>query len=120
MAFNQTKKSARKPVSPPVAKYRDGLINVSVWQNVSEKGTFYSVSHERRYQDDKKNWRSSQTYPAFEIQTLRKLLDLAHTDILNAQAEARASVKPVAGLEPEVETVEDVEALATDTEQESS
>ena len=79
--------------SPPVAKYQDGLISVSVWENSNDKGTFYSVTHERRYQDDKGNWKSSQSYPAFEIQTLRKLLDLAHTAILEAQAEARSGKK---------------------------
>ncbi len=88
MSFKKATATAKAPGNPPVAKFQDGLISVSVWENTSEKGTFYSVTHERRYQDDK-GWKSSQSYPAFEIQTLRKLLDMAHTAILEVQGEAR-------------------------------
>ncbi len=89
MSFKKAKAPAKASGNPPVAKYQDGLISVSVWENTSEKGTFYSVTHERRYQDEK-GWKSSQSYPAYEIQTLRKLLDMAHTAILEAHAEAKA------------------------------
>lgn len=89
MSFKKTKTTpAKAPGNPPVAKFQDGLISVSVWENEGEKGKFYSVTHERRYQDDK-GWKSTQSYPAYEIQALRKLLDMAHTAILEAQAEAK-------------------------------
>lgn len=96
MAFPKTTTENRKQAAPPVAKYQDGLISVSVWENANDKGVFYSVTHERRYQDDKGEWKSAQSYPAYEIQTLRKLLDVAHTAILEAQAEAKSRKAPVA------------------------
>ena len=82
--------TVKAPGNPPIAKYQDGLISVSVWENASEEGVFYSVTHERRYKDEK-GWHSSQSYPAFKIPTLRKLLDMAHTAILEAQAAAKVS-----------------------------
>lgn len=95
MTFKKAKTTAKTPGNPPVAKFQDGLISVSVWENITDKGAFYSVTHERRYQDES-GWKSSQSYPAFEIQSLRKLLDMAHTAILEAQGEAKREAKNAA------------------------
>lgn len=102
MTFKKRRNTGKAPGNPPVAKFQDGLTSVSVWENAGEKSTFYSVTHERRYQDEK-GWKSSQSYPAYEIQTLRKLLDMAHTAILEAQAEQRAgkSAAPEEDEQPE-------------------
>jgi len=89
MSFKKAQAPAKPPGNPPVAKFRDGLISVSVWEQTNENGTFYSVTHERRYQDEK-GWHSSQSYPAYEIQTLRKLLDMAHTAILRDRSDPPA------------------------------
>jgi hypothetical protein len=89
MSFKTKTAPTKAPGNPPVAKYQDGLISVSVWENATEKGTFYSVTHERRYKDEDV-WKSSQSYPGYEIQTLRKLLDMAHTAILEATALAKS------------------------------
>lgn len=79
--------------NPPVEKFQDGLIAVSVWENATDKGTFYSVTHERSYKDEKGDWHKSDSYPDYDIQTLRKLLDLAHSFIIEAKAKARAEKK---------------------------
>ena len=92
MAFKAKTKPKEKG-DPPVQKYRDGYITVSVWANEAEDRVFHSVTFERRYKKDENTWASSQSVPAYEIQTLRKLLDMAHTDILQAEAATREARK---------------------------
>jgi hypothetical protein len=80
-AEKQTKEKGK----PPVGKFKDGLITVSLWEKAGKEGrVFHEVSIERRYQDASGDWRTSGSVPGHKIQTLRKLLDMAHTEILNA------------------------------------
>lgn len=72
---------------PPIARFRDQGLTVSVWERQTEKGTFYDVSFFRSYKDQADNWQNTSNCPANDIQTLRKLLDLAHTEILALRAE---------------------------------
>lgn len=99
MAFKKTKPEAKQPASPPVAKLRDGLISASIWERKGEKGAFYSVSFERRYQDGEGNWKSSHSYDVGDLLALAKLADQAHTKILEALHEEK----------PAKETTEDGE-----------
>lgn len=69
----------------PVAKIRIGLINASVWENTTDKGTFHNVTFERRYRDGKGNWASSHSYNAEDLLALAKAADLAFTRILDAR-----------------------------------
>ncbi|MBW3011729.1 hypothetical protein KY311_00945 [Candidatus Woesearchaeota archaeon] len=45
----------------PEKKFKAGPIAVAVWRNKGEKGTYYSVSFEKRYKTDKEEWRSTKT-----------------------------------------------------------
>ena len=58
MTFTKTK-TEKQPANPPVAKLRDGLVSASIWERQTEKGTFYSVTFERRYKDAKGEWKCS-------------------------------------------------------------
>ena len=72
---------------PPVAKLRIGLINATVWERpTAEKGTFYSVSFERRYQDSDGNWQSTHSYNRDDLLVLAKLADQAHSKIFELQS----------------------------------
>jgi len=73
--------------NPPVARFRDQGLTVSVWERVTDKGTFYDVSFSRSYKDQAGEWHNTGNCPSSEIQTLRKLLDLAHTEILEWKAQ---------------------------------
>jgi hypothetical protein len=44
MSFKKATAPAKAPGNPPIAKFQDGLVSVSVWENTSDKGTFYSVN----------------------------------------------------------------------------
>ena len=83
MATNNSKNTqSTETAKPPVAKLRLGLINASIWERVTENGTFHSVTFERRYRDGQGNWHSTHSYDASDLLTLAKLADQAHTKIV--------------------------------------
>ena len=64
-----TTNTSRKPqttesAKPPVAKLRIGLVNASIWERTTDKGTFHSVTFERRYRDANGEWNSTQSFDA--------------------------------------------------------
>jgi hypothetical protein len=84
MSFKNTNKTeAAETKNPPVAKVRVGPITGSIWENKTEKGTFYNVTFERRYKDGD-TWKSSHSYNAGDLLELAKAADLAHTKIIEA------------------------------------
>jgi hypothetical protein len=84
MALKSTQKiETAEPKKAPVGKVRVGLITASVWENPTEKGTFYNVTFERRYKDAQGNWQSSHSYGESDLLELAKAADLAHTEIIN-------------------------------------
>ncbi len=87
MSLKNTKKNeAAETKNPPVAKVRVGLITASIWENPTEKGTFYNVTFERRYKDGDQ-WKSSHSYNAGDLLELAKAADLAHTKIVEANSQ---------------------------------
>ena len=91
MATNTSKKQSSESAKPPVAKLRLGLINASIWERVTEKGKFLSVTFERRYRDGKGDWHSTHSYDASDLLTLSKLADQAHTRIVELQTTEAAA-----------------------------
>ena len=91
MATNTSKKQSTESAKPPVAKLRLGLINASIWERVTEKGTRYSVTFERRYRDVKGEWHSTHSYDAGDLLTLAKLADQAHSKIVELQTTQAAA-----------------------------
>lgn len=83
MSFKKNK-TAEKPNQPPVDEIRIGLQKASIWENETKDGTFYSVSFDRRYQDEKGDWHSASGYGLRDLLVLSKLADLAHTRIVEA------------------------------------
>lgn len=82
MSFKNSKKSeAAETKNPPVAKVRVGLITGSIWENKTDKGTFYNVTFERRYKDGD-DWKTSHSYNLGDLLELAKCADLAHTKII--------------------------------------
>ncbi len=76
------KATASETNKPPVAKLRIGLLNASIWERTTDKGTFQSVSFERRYRDSDGNWQSTYSFDASDLLALAKLADQAHSKIL--------------------------------------
>lgn len=54
-------------------------MKLSVWENMSKEGNiFHSVTFERRYQDEKKEWKSSNSVPLNQVLRVAKLFEAAH------------------------------------------
>jgi len=75
-----------KAANPPVEKVRVGLVTASIWERSTDNGKFYAVTFERRYRDSQGEWQTSHSYDAAELLALGKAADLAHTKILELQA----------------------------------
>jgi hypothetical protein len=80
MAFGNKTKSEK--AAPPVHKLRIGLQTASFWENKTDKGTFYTVTFDRRFQDSKSDWHSTNGYGLRDLLILSKLADLAHTKLI--------------------------------------
>ena len=78
-----TKPAATDTNKPPVARLRIGLINASIWERATDKGTFHSVSFERRYKDAAGNWQTTHSFDTSDLLALAKLADQAHSKILD-------------------------------------
>jgi hypothetical protein len=77
-----TKAPATETNKPPVARMRIGLIGASIWERATDKGTFHSVSFERRYKDAAGNWQTTHSFDTSDLLALSKLADQAHSKIL--------------------------------------
>lgn len=82
---NDTKKSRN---NPPVARLRVGQLNASIWERQTAKGTFYSVTVERRYRDAEGNWKSTQGYSVDDLPVLVELAKDARSRMLELQRHA--------------------------------
>jgi hypothetical protein len=80
MAFGNKTKSEK--VAPPVHKIRIGLQTASFWENKTDKGTFYTVTFDRCFQDSKSHWHSTNGYGLRDLLILSKLADLAHRKLI--------------------------------------
>jgi hypothetical protein len=45
-----------------VEKFRDGPVQVSIWQNQGSKGAFRAASFELRYKDSQEQWQTGRSY----------------------------------------------------------
>jgi len=79
---------ASKP--KPAHKIRSGSITVTIWKNEGDKRAFYSVTPSRSYKQGNE-WKETDSYGDEDLMTLAKLLDLAHTWIVNQQSERKAA-----------------------------
>jgi hypothetical protein len=63
-----------------------GVLQVTIWRNTSEKGNWYSVIPARSYKQGDDMWKETDSLGSDDLLTMAKLLDLAHTWVINQQA----------------------------------
>jgi hypothetical protein len=83
---NTKNETAETKKNPPVRKLRVDSINVSIWKNTNDKGTFYSATFDNRYRDSEGNWKSGHSYGVGDLLALAKAADYAHTHISGLRA----------------------------------
>jgi hypothetical protein len=69
----------------PAHRIRRGVLQVTIWRNSSEKGTWYSVIPSRGYKQGDDAWRETDSLNADDLLPMAKLLDLADTWIMHQQ-----------------------------------
>jgi hypothetical protein len=75
----------------PAHKIRRGVLQVTIWRNTSDKGTWYSVIPSRSYKNGDDMWKESDSLGFDDLLPMAKLLDLADTWIMHQQqADAKA------------------------------
>jgi len=72
--------------SKPAFNSRHRRLQVAVWQNDTAKGTFFNVSLQRSYQDDKEWKRSQSSLNRDDLLVAAKLLNWAHSAINTARS----------------------------------
>jgi len=78
---------ATKPAQP-AHKIRDGVLEAAIWKNDGEKGPWYSVAASRSYKQGEE-WKQTNSFGFDDLLPLAKLMDLAHTWILERQQSER-------------------------------
>jgi len=85
-------------MSKPAHKIRLGVLQVTIWRNSGEKGSWYSVLPARSYKQGD-DWKETDSLNFDDLLGMAKLLDLAHTWIMHQQmadAKARKESAPAA------------------------
>jgi hypothetical protein len=83
----------------PAHKLRRGVLQVTIWRNTSDKGTWYSVIPSRGYKQGDDAWKETDSLNQDDLLPMAKLLDLADTWIMHQQqadAKARKNSGPTA------------------------
>lgn len=61
----------------PVKTLYSGTLSLSVWQNETEKGKFYSFTFVKSYKDEEDNWQQTQTLHESDLLVLMSLIQEA-------------------------------------------
>lgn len=72
----------------PFLTVRMGRINAAIWRNETESGARFNVTLERLYRDSEGNWKSTASLGREDLLLAAKVLDRAHSQILEIPAEA--------------------------------
>jgi hypothetical protein len=82
MKRRKVKKHETKP--RPVAVIAVGKITANIWQTVNDRGTFHSITFERRYRDKKGKWQIARSFKAgTDVRALMEAAARANDKIVN-------------------------------------
>jgi hypothetical protein len=85
MAFKK-----QNEANKPAHTIRCGVLSASIWEQNGKNGTFYRVNVQRAYKPEgAEAWEHTDSFGKDDLLTVAKLLDLSHSWIMRAEAEAR-------------------------------
>src|SRR5207244_4199009 len=80
-----------KAMSQPAHKIRFGVLQVTIWRNTSDKGTWYSAVPTRSYKQGDETWKETDSLGADDLLIMAELLRQAFSWIAKqAQADSKA------------------------------
>ena len=77
-------------MASPAIKFRDGVLQVTVWRNTGERGNYYTVNPTRSYKADDDSWRETDSLGQDDLLPMAELLREAYAWI---KAQKRADAK---------------------------
>jgi hypothetical protein len=77
-------------MTTPAIKFRDGTLQVTVWRNTGDKGSYYSVTPTRSYKQDDDVWKQTESLGQDDLLAMAELLREAYAWI---KAQKRADSK---------------------------
>ena len=86
-AANDESQSANRPV----AKFRHGSVELTVWPNQTESGTMYNTTITNSYKDDKSGeWKPTNSFSPTDLLVVGELARQAFAEIGKLKQQARA------------------------------
>ena len=80
----EDKPAAKKPAHT----IRSGALTVTIWKNKGDKGPWYSAIPSRSYKQGEE-WKQTDSFGQDDLLLLAKLLDMAHTWIVQQHQQAK-------------------------------
>lgn len=78
-------------MTQPAHKIRDGALQVTIWRNTSDKGTYYTANPTRSYRNGDDTWRETDSLNADDMLAMAELLREAYAWIkIQRRADAKA------------------------------
>ena len=78
-------------MSQPAHKIRFGVLQVTIWRNTSDKGTWYSAVPTRSYKQGEETWKETDSLGSDDLLAMAELLRQAFSWIAKQmQADAKA------------------------------
>jgi hypothetical protein len=93
--MSDTSKPESGKARRPIHSISAGGIEVSIWENQGQKGTFYTVTHRRSYKQGDE-WKETDSYGEDDLLRLSKLIDEADSWIAAHRRGQRAGKKSAA------------------------
>jgi hypothetical protein len=79
------------PMTQPAHKIRFGLLQVTIWRNTSDKGTWYSAVPSRSYKQGEDTWKETDSLSTDDLLAMAELLRQAFAWISRQmQADSKA------------------------------
>jgi hypothetical protein len=57
----------RNTMSSPAHKIRDGVLQVCIWRNTSDRGTYYTATPQRSYKQGDETWKETDSLNGDEV-----------------------------------------------------
>ncbi len=71
-------------MAQPAAKFRDGLLTVTIWGNENEGGkVFFSIDLKRSYKDSAGDWQETSSLDTQDLLKASRLLQQAYDETVN-------------------------------------
>jgi hypothetical protein len=89
--MTEHEETQKQEPNKPIAKYQMNSVHGSLWRNQHEKGEFYTLSLERRFQKDGE-WQTSHSFRADQIPALMEILTAAQ-ELVREEVQKRGNGK---------------------------